>query len=372
MKTICNMALLLVTFATTAFGAPTQATQDRCTQYAQRAAAQYGAMTSHPACKIGDSPRWQNDVDKHYNACLLLPEFLRKSEEEARDRHLASCGGIEVPSTPKAVQAAPAPDSSSNPPTLQSPVRTEAGNPLPPSSPVPAASNITSPALGLPPRRDPRLTFPHGSTPDFNWTFQSESDFRPLIWLTGHWTPPNTTNQPALYLGYDDQGTWILDPANGRVYVWNGSAGRSGLSRKDVPDAVLINGQNTSRTTQRLARDGRLGMRPAHETPDPGLPPPGRAAVTIEWSYLDDATVPTLMVGGRDEDYLGFNDTGTLYANAIGAIYVIKPNETGAVKLADTLQDLPKEVLASLRNSTVTYPSPSLPTHRKGAPSLTN
>jgi hypothetical protein len=73
---------------------PDQATKDRCAQYAQRAVQQYQLMTSHPQCKVKSDLRWQDNLDNHYNACLALPEFLRKSEEMTRDNHLQACGGL--------------------------------------------------------------------------------------------------------------------------------------------------------------------------------------------------------------------------------------------------------------------------------------
>jgi hypothetical protein len=96
MKTPASPALVLLVVACTpaAYGAPSQATKDRCTQYAQRAVAQYQLMTSHPQCKLNDDMRWQNNVDNHYNACVALPEFIAKSEETARDSHLQACGGL--------------------------------------------------------------------------------------------------------------------------------------------------------------------------------------------------------------------------------------------------------------------------------------
>jgi hypothetical protein len=89
-----GLALLLIACAPAAYGAPSQATKDRCTQYAQRAVAQYQLMTSHPQCKVNDDLRWQNNIDNHYNACIGLPEFIAKNEEAARDSHLQACGGL--------------------------------------------------------------------------------------------------------------------------------------------------------------------------------------------------------------------------------------------------------------------------------------
>jgi hypothetical protein len=91
---LAAIALLLGAGAPAAYGATSQATKDRCTQYAQRAVAQYQLMTSHPQCKVNDDPRWQSNIDNHYNACIAVPEFIIKSEEAARDSHLQACGGL--------------------------------------------------------------------------------------------------------------------------------------------------------------------------------------------------------------------------------------------------------------------------------------
>ncbi len=91
---VSALVLLVVACAPAAYGEPSQATKDRCTQYAQRAVAQHQLMTSHPQCKVNDDMRWQNNLDNHYNACTKLPEFITKSEATARDSHLQACGGL--------------------------------------------------------------------------------------------------------------------------------------------------------------------------------------------------------------------------------------------------------------------------------------
>jgi hypothetical protein len=88
--TTCGYGALVVAIllsATWSDAAPDHLTQDRCTQHAQRAIAQYQAMMGHASCRIAPSPRWQNSFDNHYNACLLVPESATKAEEAARDSH---------------------------------------------------------------------------------------------------------------------------------------------------------------------------------------------------------------------------------------------------------------------------------------------
>jgi hypothetical protein len=88
---------------------PDQATQDRCTQYAQRAVQQYLLTTSRPQCNVKPDLRWQDNFDNHYNGCLKLPEFLRKSEEATRDNHLQACGGLtETPAAAAEAASIPA------------------------------------------------------------------------------------------------------------------------------------------------------------------------------------------------------------------------------------------------------------------------
>ncbi len=91
---IATVVLLIVAYVPAAYSAPSEATKDRCNQYAQRAVAQYQLMTSHPQCKVNDDLRWQNNLDNHYNACVKLPEFMSKNEEAARDSHLQACAGL--------------------------------------------------------------------------------------------------------------------------------------------------------------------------------------------------------------------------------------------------------------------------------------
>jgi hypothetical protein len=85
-STLVSVALLFGFLANISSAAPDQATMDRCTQYSQRAVQQYLLMTSHPQCAVKPDLRWQDNLDNHYNGCLALPEFLRKSEEEAREQ----------------------------------------------------------------------------------------------------------------------------------------------------------------------------------------------------------------------------------------------------------------------------------------------
>jgi hypothetical protein len=106
LSTLVPVALLLGFPANMAPAAPDQATMDRCTQYAQRAVQQYLLMTSHPQCSVKPDLRWQDNVDNHYNGCLKLPEFLRASEEAARDNHLQACGAFTE--TPTEVAGMPA------------------------------------------------------------------------------------------------------------------------------------------------------------------------------------------------------------------------------------------------------------------------
>ena len=99
----------LLVFSTSAVrAAPSQSTQDRCTQYAQHAVAQYQSMKSHPGCRVPDGPRWQDNTDNHYKACMALPEFMLKGEESARDSHLRACGGLS-PSSPSSTTSAASP-----------------------------------------------------------------------------------------------------------------------------------------------------------------------------------------------------------------------------------------------------------------------
>lgn len=65
------VAVLLGVGATSSYPAPNQLTQDRCTQYARRAIAQYQAMMGHASCRIAAGPRWQNSFDNHEDRILV-------------------------------------------------------------------------------------------------------------------------------------------------------------------------------------------------------------------------------------------------------------------------------------------------------------
>jgi hypothetical protein len=134
-----------------AWAAPDQSTKDRCARYAQRAVQQYQLMMSHPQCQVKPDLRWQDNVDNHYNGCLMVPEFLRKSEESARDDHLTACGGLADAAPAPAPASAPAPD----------PSAAAAPSPAPPPAvPPPAGSAARAPAW-VPPV--PQSALPAGS-----------------------------------------------------------------------------------------------------------------------------------------------------------------------------------------------------------------
>jgi hypothetical protein len=65
-------------------------------------------MSSSPQCHVKTDLRWQDNIDNHYNGCLVVPEFIRKTEEAARDNHLKACGGW-AEDTTAAPAAAPTP-----------------------------------------------------------------------------------------------------------------------------------------------------------------------------------------------------------------------------------------------------------------------
>jgi hypothetical protein len=370
-------AILLGVGATSSYAAPNQLTQDRCTQYARRAIAQYQAMTGHASCRIADSPRWQNNFDNHYNACLLVPESLTKGEEAARDSYLQSCGGIDAASLQNPPALAPTPQQNSNGPSRDTAASVSASTSTaaptmsrsPDTSTPPAnsssASTTVSPQPGQKPVSDPRLPYPSGRTVGLQWTYMGGCApwLRPRVWFLGQHIAPNDANADGIYLGYDERGSWILNRYDGKVYLWNGTTvGPDAIRRDDVPKAVLT---NTSSTVRRLARDGQLARRPSNEAQDPNMPPPYGSARGVDWVYIADSTVPLISVMGVDEDYLGFNDRGSWYANRNGTIYVFQPaGSTFVTEVASKLQDVPKDVLGTLRNSTVAYPSPTMPSKR--------
>jgi hypothetical protein len=119
--------------------APDQATQDRCSHYAQRAVQQYQLMSSNPSCHVKNDLRWQDNVDNHYNGCLAVPEFIRKSEESARDNHLKACGGWAEDTTANSA-AAPAPQ-----PAVDSANSGSGDRSAPSAPPAPQVQSASSP-----------------------------------------------------------------------------------------------------------------------------------------------------------------------------------------------------------------------------------
>jgi hypothetical protein len=64
-------------------------------------------MQSHPQCRVSDDMNWHNNLDGHYNGCMLFPEFMARAGEAGRDNHLQACGALSDGSSGDTTAAAP-------------------------------------------------------------------------------------------------------------------------------------------------------------------------------------------------------------------------------------------------------------------------
>ena len=112
-----QFALALLLAGTSAVYAADANKKERCTKYAQRAVEQYQLMQSHPQCRVSDDMNWHNNLDGHYNGCMIIPEFMAHAGEAGRDNHLQACGAFtDAATAPKTPAAASDPGQSpSNP-----------------------------------------------------------------------------------------------------------------------------------------------------------------------------------------------------------------------------------------------------------------
>jgi hypothetical protein len=86
-------------------------------------------MQSHPQCRVNDDMNWHNNLDGHYNGCMLIPEFMARAGEAGRDNHLQACGAFaETTAAPKTTAAASDPGQNPSNPTVTT--TREGGAPL--------------------------------------------------------------------------------------------------------------------------------------------------------------------------------------------------------------------------------------------------
>ena len=361
MRIIWLVVLLISMAATSVHGAPSQETQDRCTQYAQRAVVQYEAMTGHPGCKIGDSPRWQSNVDKHYNACLLLPEFLRKSEEEARDHHLQSCGGLDsvaptaAPAAAEAPAAAAAVSLKSDVAPVQAPHARDTPSSAPaPSAATPAAEEIPAHSVtDCGPAKDPNLPESAASVGlPIRWNYAAGSSTLPEVYFNG--ALASTQNHPAIYLGFDERGSWLQHPDNGgKLYIWNGPT-KTLVQQPQLlyylPPNIVKKWKNQNPNLQYFWIPFHAGSKPSqfNKQSDPNLPCIIGEAPGITWSYTNVALgvgePPKVSLG----NYLGYNEQGSWLQGDVGgrAGYYVWNRATGTIRsgTADHVQ-VPADLL---------------------------
>jgi hypothetical protein len=128
--------VILLAGASAAYAADSNK-KERCTKYAQRAVEQYQLMQSHPQCRVSDDMNWHNNLDGHYNGCMLIPEFMARAGEAGRDNHLQACGAFaDTTVAPKTTAATSDPGQNPGSPTATT---TPGGG-----APLPVATGSTS------------------------------------------------------------------------------------------------------------------------------------------------------------------------------------------------------------------------------------
>jgi hypothetical protein len=101
----------------------------------------------------------------------------------------------------------------------------------------------------------------------------------PMIRLKGHM---NRNNQAASYLGYNDEGSWLANPSDGKIYVYNLSKNSITLKYNistDIPKTVMASLRDPAKE-QQLAQD-RANPQPTEQARPAPAPKPdgGRALV---------------------------------------------------------------------------------------------
>lgn len=255
------------------------------------------------------------------------------------------------------------------------------------AKPAQNGSAQTAQQVNQGPQRDPN--FPPQIVPP---------DSQPIYWTVFTTTPEVHFRNPAadgVYLGFNENGSLIRNPANGKIYYWKlkdpktvatGTLTEAYNNYLAIPPEVLESLQNPNHTvTERLAMLGRApkGRQPepvvaggsaanaqqakpaqnssaqtaqqANQGPqrDPNMPPQPVPpdSQPISWELYTNPPMVHFRKNGADGLYLGYNDQGSLIHNqGDGKIYLWNLKANTLTVFAKSFNDIPVDTLASLQN----------------------
>ena len=252
-----------------------------------------------------------------------------------------------------------------------------------------SAQITVSPDLGY--QRDPNFPAPGMLAGErgrqIEWAYPNGSVL-PNVHLRLNSRP---TADVSSYFGYNEDGSWINNPEDGKIYVWNFKS-KSLTVRynnfKEVPKELYASLRNpqkeyfalhnnrdgapqTARAPSKSADNSRAMSGDAGSASgvfhDPNFPTPGRIAgqrgAQILWEFGgggDEVPVIYLIFNGHSNNdnssYFGYNAEGSFIKNPNdGSIYVWNLTTNTLSKRYGNFREIPKDVLAGLMSPQKVY-----------------
>lgn len=214
---------------------------------------------------------------------------------------------------------------------------------------------------------DPNLPGPSGPEGlPIRWTYNGNSTV-PLVYFNG--ALASAVGHPAIYLGFDDHGSWLEHPDNGgKLYVWNGATHRllqqpqliaylppklmEGWKNQD-PNPQYMRMQYRGDLIERLRDSGKVHQ---PQQSDPNLPCIMGEGPGVAWSYIGTALgvgvppVASFPPGNTTATYLGYNEQGSWFMENTGVLHVWNL----ATRTVTTASPPRVQVPADLRNPSFT------------------
>ncbi len=219
------------------------------------------------------------------------------------------------------------------------------------------------------PQTDPNVPGPASALNlPLRWAVPAGSSV-PYAWFNGGLRAES--GQHARYLGFNDEGSWFEHADDHQVYVWNLQT--LALTRRyarvaDLPPGLLAGLKNAPPAPHEASLAGAqpaLAARelpPARrggEEPDPNFPAAlaynGQTGLPVTWT-AGGGGIPQPELhfdqysNNSPGQYLGFNERGSWIIGQDGKIYIWHLRTFSLLLGANRVQDLPREVLQSLRN----------------------
>lgn len=202
--------------------------------------------------------------------------------------------------------------------------------------------------------KDPNLPdLPNPPSAPILWFYYGGSAMPASVFFTGLLSSHSTAN----YLGFNDEGSWLLHPDNGKVYVWN--LRDSTLKEKfgdvaEIPKNMLASLKNPIAGYIEWAKD--LANRGRERDPNMPVQQQSPPEFPIRWLNSLDPSFPTIgfkgaLASNLEGGYLGFNNEGSWIVHPSGKVYVWNLKSRSLKERYPSFDAIPLETLASLRNS---------------------